>query len=311
MKLRQSKRRQLRMSIDEEKKTISIEEKGICEIVSNLLVKYDNITKQFYEIPLTKDFLNEEYIEYIFSTQRRSSEDVVYLSKYLSTYKNFLNIICCHKNTEDNVELFFKVTKYIKKEELLENQMVFKLGDQGDKFYLIAKGVVSIIIKKESRVHISKKEYIEHLNYLYTHNERELLLLTITSNAIFNVKWDIPEHLINNDKKHTDEVITVSSIDDYVKSVYPHITPNQNDTEELSIWIYFNVCDLKTGQTFGDVALSSNITKRTATIICKEDTTFYSLSKRVYETSLKEANEKIRKNKIQTKTSVKEDEMVF
>ena len=26
--------------------------------------------------------------------------------------------------------------------------MVFKLGDQGDKFYLIAKGVVSIIIKK-------------------------------------------------------------------------------------------------------------------------------------------------------------------
>lgn len=174
MKLRQSKRRQLRMSIDEEKKTITMEEKGICEIVSNLLAKYDkydNITKQFYEIPLTKDFLNEEYIEYIFSTQRRSSEDVVYLSKYLSTYKNFLNIICCHKNTEDNVELLFKVTKYIK--ELLENQMVFKLGDQGDKFYLIAKGVVSIIIKKEIRVQISKKEYIEHLNYLYEHNERE------------------------------------------------------------------------------------------------------------------------------------------
>ena len=66
MKLRQSKRRQLRMSIDEEKKTITMEEKGICEIVSNLLAKYDNITKQFYEIALTKDFLNEEYIEYIF-----------------------------------------------------------------------------------------------------------------------------------------------------------------------------------------------------------------------------------------------------
>lgn len=57
MKLRQSKRRQLRMSIDEEKKTITMEEKGICEIVSNLLAKYDkydNITKQFDEIPLTK-----------------------------------------------------------------------------------------------------------------------------------------------------------------------------------------------------------------------------------------------------------------
>lgn len=51
--------------------------------------------------------------------------------------------------------------------------MVFKLGDQGDKFYLIAKEVVSIIIKKEIRVQISKKEYIEHLNYLYEHNERE------------------------------------------------------------------------------------------------------------------------------------------
>lgn len=156
MKLRQSKRRQLRMSINEEKKTISMEEKGICEIVTNLLNKYDNFTKQFYDIPLTKDFLNEEYIEYIFSTQRRTSEDVVYLSKYLSTYKNFLNIICCHKNTEDNVQLLFKVTKYIKKEDLLENQMIFKLGDQGDKFYLIAKGVVSIIIKKEIKVQISK-----------------------------------------------------------------------------------------------------------------------------------------------------------
>lgn len=54
MKLRQSKKRQLQMSIDEEKKTITMEEKGICEIVINLLAKYDKMTKQFYEIPLTK-----------------------------------------------------------------------------------------------------------------------------------------------------------------------------------------------------------------------------------------------------------------
>ena len=299
MKSSESKKKIFKLSFDYDKQNISNQEKEIIETIEGMIKNTDNLTKNFYDIPFNKELFSEELLQYIFSSQKRTTQDIIYLSKFLSTFPSFLNIISCHKNIEDNVELLFKVAKYIQCDSYQNNQIIFRLGDEGDKFYLISKGKVSILIKKEIRLKITPQEYINHLIFLYNSDEMELLKLTIESNCFLNVKWNIPEFLITNHKKANKQITIVSSIQEYINSMIPKVSnTNNSNLEELSIWSYFNVCDLKEGQTFGDVALSSMNTKRTATIICHENTELYYLSKKVYETSLREANEKIRKDNI-------------
>lgn len=299
MKSSESKKKIFKLSFDYDKQNISNQEKEIIETIEGMIKNTDNLTKNFYDIPFNKELFSEELLQYIFSSQKRTTQDIIYLSKFLSTFPSFLNIISCHKNIEDNVELLFKVAKYIQCDSYQNNQIIFRLGDEGDKFYLISKGKVSILIKKEIRLKITPQDYINHLIFLYNSDEMELLKLTIESNCFLNVKWNIPEFLITNHKKANQQITIVSSIQEYINSMIPKVSnTNNSNSEELSIWSYFNVCDLKEGQTFGDVALSSMNTKRTATIICHENTELYYLSKKVYETSLREANEKIRKDNI-------------
>lgn len=299
MRSSESKKKILKISLDYDKESISNQEKAITQTIEGIIKNTDNLTKNFYDIPFDKELFSEELLQYIFSSQKRTTHDIIYLSKFLSTFPNFLNIISCHKNIEDNVELLFKVAKYIQCDNYQNNQIIFRLGDEGDKFYLISKGKVSILIKKEIKLKITQQEYLNHLMFLYNSNEMELLKLTIESNCLLNVKWNIPEFLITNNKKENQQITIVPSIQGYINSMIPKVSNmNNSNSKELSVWCYFNVCDLKEGQTFGDVALSSLNTKRTATIICHENTKLYYLSKKVYETSLREANEKIRKDNI-------------
>ena len=279
MKSSESKKKIFKLSFDYDKQNISNQEKEIIETIEGMIKNTDNLTKNFYDIPFNKELFSEELLQYIFSSQKRTTQDIIYLSKFLSTFPSFLNIISCHKNIEDNVELLFKVAKYIQCDSYQNNQIIFRLGDEGDKFYLISKGKVSILIKKEIRLKITPQEYINHLIFLYNSDEMELLKLTIESNCFLNVKWNIPEFLITNHKKANKQITIVPSIQEYINSMIPKVSnTNNSNLEELSIWSYFNVCDLKEGQTFGDVALSSMNTKRTATIICHENTELYYLS---------------------------------
>ena len=65
--------------------------------------------------------------------------------------------------------------------------------------------------------------------------------------------------------------------------------------QNIIIWSYFNVTNLIDGQTFGDVALSKESKKRTATIITVEDTICGTLDVNLYNRCIRDAQRKIRK----------------
>ena len=73
---------------------------------------------------------------------------------------------------------------------------------------------------------------------------------------------------------------------------------NLNDKKQFLIYEYHKVTELSSGEMFGDLALSSSTSLRTATIITITECHFGFLTEEIYSQSIKEYNEKNRKNMI-------------
>ena len=73
---------------------------------------------------------------------------------------------------------------------------------------------------------------------------------------------------------------------------------NLNDKKSFLIYEYHKVTELSSGEMFGDLALSSSTSLRTATIITITECHFGFLTEEIYAQSIKEYNEKNRKNMI-------------
>ena len=73
---------------------------------------------------------------------------------------------------------------------------------------------------------------------------------------------------------------------------------NLNDQKTFLIYEYHKVTELFSGEMFGDLALSSSTSLRTATIVTITECHFAFLKENIYSQSIKEYNEKKRKNMI-------------
>ena len=83
-----------------------------------------------------------------------------------------------------------------------KDTVICKLGDEGDKFYVLFQGNVAILIPKETNAKMNINEYLKHLNKLFDLGEYELALKTIESNIhifknndIIYMKSDLEKHL--------------------------------------------------------------------------------------------------------------------
>jgi hypothetical protein len=71
---------------------------------------------------------------------------------------------------------------------------------------------------------------------------------------------------------------------------------NKNRKQNIILWSYFHVTNLIDGQTFGDVALSEDNKRRTASIITQDRTICGTLDYYIYNKFIKDSQKKIRKN---------------
>lgn len=71
---------------------------------------------------------------------------------------------------------------------------------------------------------------------------------------------------------------------------------DKNKTIIFTIYEYCMICQLKTGNKFGDIALTNQIAKRTATILTASECHFGVLNKKSFNDSLSEASIRYRKN---------------
>ena len=160
--------------------------------------------------------------------------------------------------------------------------MLFRRGDEGDKFYIILKGSVSILIPKSIDVAMSEYEYVYYLLQLKLNNEFSLLKKVVSLNKhIFHLgEYEIEKIKKNlslkNSRKssrltlnlldeyfskslnlNSSNVVSISS-SQYLKNLNPVFDDNFiNEKRIVSIFEYSKIVSLKSGDKFGEIALSS------------------------------------------------------
>ena len=250
-------------------------------------------------------------ILYSLQKKLKNENDILFISHYLTSFKTILDLIDKKKTLVDSSKILSEISTSIKLEKKQNKDLICRYGDYGDKFYLILKGNVSVIIKKEIKIEMTEYEYYSFLLNLNNYSEFELIEDNLKMNNLIFDPIDMKDY-INKEREYEipfdEKIIKYPIIDyeqlnncsfnDYINRILPIVN---NDTEKekkkIRLYVYFKVIDLKENQTFGDIALSGNF-KRTATIICNEDCIFGFLTKKTYDNCIKGALEKIRFNNI-------------
>ena len=172
-----------------------------------------------------------------------------------------------------------KEDKYIKN---LTQLLDLYLTDEEKKFYnkYVVNKVGKLQEEYDDGIFLSQREYITRLNQ-YSEFDFETLNIKLE-----NLK------IMEQQKKEEEEGSLLSSR----RSSFNNI--NLNDQKTFLIYDYHKITELSSGEMFGDLALSSANSQRTATIITISECHFGFLTEEIYSQSIKEFNEKNRKNMI-------------
>ena len=268
------------------------------------------------QIPFIYDDKMLKLLLHSFSKSFRNQDDILLIEHYLMTFPNLMKTIYQKKYLYDTSELLNKIAVYLRCEAIEKNTLICRLGEIGDKFYLIFQGSVGILIPKEIKGKMDIEEYLSHLNHLFQLKEYDLILRTISSNnhifmnaEIFELKMKLETEI---ELYYTFQEKEILTIKEYISRLEPY-TENENTNKKLSnigekekeykkqniiLWSYYYVTNITQGQTFGDIALSDDIKRRTASIISLERCYCGTLNINVYKSCIKDAQEKIRKMNI-------------
>ena len=234
----------------------------------------------------------------------------------LDVIKYFLNKYTKYGNFEGDKELFLtKLSMSMRAEEYPKDYLLFRKNDLGDKFYIILKGSVSIIITHDINVEMTESEYnnlIEKLRYYKEYHLLEKIILydnklEIKEDLLDSIKDEIfSENIKNKNMKKRDSIQypldnkRIINPQQFIERVEPYVDKESKKLKiNVKIPVYKVVANLKTGETFGEIALSKieiEERKRTATVITDTDCIFGILPNNVYSTFLKEVEEKARFN---------------
>ena len=95
------------------------------------------------------------------------------LKTYFMSFDKLVNMFLpLNVNINDMMTRLVGQIKYEKKNK---NIILFKEGDKGDKFYIILKGEVGILIPKEKVINCCPTEYLKYLIFLYLYQEKNLI----------------------------------------------------------------------------------------------------------------------------------------
>lgn len=271
-------------------------EDEIAEVAATL-PSYDSQDKTQISHPFSK--ISEEklyeYLQYIMKKQIRNENDLLVLRYYLLFFPTLQKAIGLKKNLIDPHEIIHKLSIFIQGEEFEENTLICLNGEIGQKFYLVLKGYVAVIIPTAYSEQVSEKEFVKHLKMLEDLKEYDLLNRTIDDNRDIYMNIEIlsmasEEHDlldINNNER--------ISVEDYIKRVKFEPIPNEKNKRAVKLWGYMQITNLNAGTCFGDIALSSDCAKRTASIITLSKCFMGSLTKDVYSFCIKDIQDKNRK----------------
>ena len=305
---------------------------GSINVLAGQLRKFNGI-KKLSEIMICDDFFFQ-MVNYILTKSRRSINELLIISTFLKTFPHFVNKI----QQQNYDEIVSSLSLLLRSERKPQNNLVFKYGDKGTKFYIVLYGKCSVIVPKENTIKMSIMHYIKYLLYLNHVHEDELMIMTVGTNKF---KYSIDLYFTNKlihflSNCNSEKIINlntsllspkdISKIKEFYAQLqkepiydkqnvspkkYIEITSyNQKilfDEDEkecpfdkdLTIYSYIELTEKKQGDIFGEIALQNSIGKRTATLITGEECIFGYLTHEIYKKSIRDIEQKIRKTNIE------------
>ncbi len=239
-------------------------------------------------------------IMYLLSKNTRTERDIFILNRCLQSQKYFIDLLKIEGENFNDEELLTKINYSLKCNIIEENTFLFKVGNKGNKFYIILKGNVSVLVPKMITLKMKEEQYIHYLQLLYSCNEQYLLDKTIKYNLnIFKIDEELYKKKVSNLINENSNKLNIP-IDEYIKYINGEkdIDESSQYYQEVKIEGYVKVIDLKEGQTFGEIALINEDSKRTASIFVNTNSIFGILKTKDYKFTIKTIHLKIKRNDI-------------
>lgn len=173
----------------------------------------------------------------------RNKDELYFIEHYLMTFENVMKIMQQKNLGSAGNDLPKKIARNMEIDIIPKDTIICKLGDNGDKFYVIFQGNIAILIPKETNAKMDINEYINYLNKLQNIGEYELALKTIESNLhvyknkeIIYLQADIKKYLYlnleNNKRENLSVIQYMERIDslrsDNIINYNINITQNNN-----------------------------------------------------------------------------------
>ena len=291
-------------SSDKKRKNLDLLEIKIFQL-SQTIKKELESGADFNNINLKK--LNKEDCGYL--VYHIISKGKFYTNSHINIIKYFLNKFTKYGYFEGDKEFFLtKLSTSMHIESVPKDYLLFRKNDLGDKFYIILKGKVSIIINQDTYIDMTEREYYIHFEKLRYFKEYYLLekllsydnKIEINSEIIAKIRDEIFVDTIKHKKlgiKYNSSMADISP-QKFIERIEPTADKkNKEPRFNVKIPIYKIVATLTTGDTFGEIALSKidvEERKRTATVITDKECVFGIVPNNIYSTFLKEVEEKTR-----------------
>ena len=256
----------------------------------------------------------------ILSGNKKFPFDLQIINKYLMFWQELIEALMI--STVDITDILTSISNNLRYENSQKDTILFKYGDKAQKFYLILKGKIAVMLPREVIVCLTEEEYFIYLNNLRKYEEFALINKTITKQNNYPIKdieyeyW-LRNHTVNykkrfeqkNSTKKSDiiskykvlsefheENVNFATTKEYVDRIKPIINiKSDSKRKEVIIYEYYLIINRQSGDKFGDYAFGTESQKRTASIIIVDDCHFGTLEKRYFEAFLKEANDKKRR----------------
>ena len=192
---------------------------------------------EFNEI--LKDILKHPY---------KKETDIYILNTYLKSLKKFMSIIQSENSHYDIDDLLSKISSNLSPLQVEQNNMLMRIGDQGDYFYIILSGAVGVLVTKTISINMSQEQYVQHLKILYN-NEPYLFEGTLKLYSKSSYYINLDDIKIKDKKYILEGKNKPKSLDEYLSYMngekFTDISSQYYD--EVKLMCYFKVTELTEG----------------------------------------------------------------
>eukprot|EP00347_Sterkiella_histriomuscorum_P010422 403376361 len=276
---------------------LTTENQKLLKVKKNLLLKLKAAT-QFTTRPHT--------LKEIMSClgKEQTNEDITFMKDYFSKFLFMEDVV----KGEDTYRFIFQIMKH---QYFEKDATIFNYNDQGDLFYIILQGRVSIKVPKTSVQELNHQEFLEYhscenllsikelteeelqaYNNALQHNKKSINLLSPATNEKNSISTPLIDKHQSNGNNKFQPILS---------------TQNLGPKKFYNVTLLSEVAVLDRGMHFGELAIIKTGKKRTATVTTLEETHFVVMDKKSYTRAMGKAT----KSRLQEKVDFLKNYKIF